>query len=390
MVKAARTGVVILISGLLTIGALELVSWLLLDLVVPKRGQMAVAFILGQAAPYEDSPVQRRPYYYYINRPSWTKNNVVQHNAHGHRGPDTPVQREENTLRILTIGGSTTYGWLLDSWEESWPAQLAQRLTDKLQCPVQVLNAGQPGAMSSEALVAYLFRDRYFDPQIVIIHNGGNDGGPLWFADYRPDYSTYRTWQSVEITLRRGERALLAKSYFARLFYGLWLSDWRTGNMVPMPLEWPSPDDALASVQANAPTGYRRYLDLLVSNVLRDGAVPILFPFYLASEEVFDLVEPEFRYIEHIWEANKLSIQKNLPVMVEVARQHGIPLAMIPEGSIPLEHFFDHAHLKAEGELFKAEHMAGIIYNLLAEDSVHGDTHDNVRFIAKRFSHCVR
>ena len=379
----------IVISILLSLLFVEFCSWLLYETVVPKRGRRAVAFILGHPSPSADLPVQKLPYYFYINRPAWRKDGLVQHNSYGHRGQDISVETQDDTLRILTIGGSTTYGWLLDSWEEAWPAQLQGVLQEKLRCRVEVMNAGLPGGMSSEGLVDYLFRDRYFQPQIVVIHSGGNDAGPLLFSDYRPDYSTYRSWESSQLTVRRGERTLLSFSYLARFSYGLWLSDWRTGNIVPMPTEWPPREQAMSHAEHNRPLGYRRYLDLLVRNVRHDGAVPVLFPFYLASQEVFELVEPEYRSVEPLYDATKYSIGKNTHVMKEIAQHYEVPFAMLPEGSIPLEYFFDHAHLKKEGELIKAKFIGSVVYDLVTQNSANRADTGNRRLSKPWPSACV-
>ena len=53
-----------------------------------------------------------------------------------------------------------------------------------------MVNAGLPYATSAELLAGYMFRHRYLDPDLVIIHErGGNDTSPLMYEDYNPEYT---------------------------------------------------------------------------------------------------------------------------------------------------------------------------------------------------------
>ena len=113
-------------------------------------------------------------------------------NEFGYRyggGPKTEL------TRILCIGGSTTWGDGVENSNNTYPAQLEKYLNDK-GFNVDVVNAGVPHHTSLEVLMRFLTNSIYTKPDILLIHTGGNDIGPLisskTFKTYKPDYSHWR------------------------------------------------------------------------------------------------------------------------------------------------------------------------------------------------------
>ena len=101
-----------------------------------------------------------------------THDTPIRTNALGLRGPDV---RDDDSIRILTIGDSCTWGWRVPQGE-SYPAQL-QQLLDQDYGPgrYQVLNAGIPGSTSYHGLVYLRERGLALRPAIVIAAYGFND-----------------------------------------------------------------------------------------------------------------------------------------------------------------------------------------------------------------------
>lgn len=332
----------------------------------PVNGKKIVSLMIGESI-YPDNPIERRPYFLYVNRPGFEAHGVVQHNQYGYRGRDVNKEKEKGTIRILALGASTTYGYMLDSPAQAWPAQLEKILKKKFPgSNIEVINGGLPGALSSETLTAYLFRDRYFEPDIVVIHNGGNDAAPLFYADYQPDYSSFRKWDPVSVQVRPQEGQLLRNSFLVRWFYSVWLNDQTLSSYIPQPPQWPSKDEIKANIEKNQPVGYERYLDLLVQQIKRDGARPVLFPFYLAEKSVYKELPKEARYVEEIHELDEMAINKNISAMRLVAKNNGVPFIELSKGSIPNQYFFDHCHLKEGGEAIKANFVAEQIVPIIA------------------------
>jgi hypothetical protein len=70
------------------------------------------------------SEIEPLPYFLYVNKPGSSLEGKVQINSLGHRGPEISEEPPVGTLRILAIGGSTTYGWLLKDYRDAWPSLL--------------------------------------------------------------------------------------------------------------------------------------------------------------------------------------------------------------------------------------------------------------------------
>lgn len=103
------------------------------------------------------------------------KNVAVTTDSHGFRGPERPVEKPANGLRIVGIGDSVMFGWGVPE-----PDTVLRRLETRLRAEfptrqVDVINTAVPGyntAMEVEVLVEKGLR---FAPDLVIIDYCGND-----------------------------------------------------------------------------------------------------------------------------------------------------------------------------------------------------------------------
>jgi len=68
----------------------------------------------------------------------------VRSNSHGLRGPDFPLAKPAGERRVLVLGDSIGFGYLLPE-EDSMPAVLERQLEDRRLGPVRVVNAAMPG-----------------------------------------------------------------------------------------------------------------------------------------------------------------------------------------------------------------------------------------------------
>lgn len=115
------------------------------------------------------------------------------HNSYGFRGPDFPLEKPADGLRVVMLGGSTVYGVRVKDNQTS-AAQLEGRLRARLPGrPVEVLNAGVAGYTSQETLGMLRHRVLNLRPDIVVIVDGRNEVFPELFNNYRDDYSHFRT-----------------------------------------------------------------------------------------------------------------------------------------------------------------------------------------------------
>lgn len=96
-------------------------------------------------------------------------------NVMGFRGEAVSLQKPEDVFRIVTLGGSTTYGWEL-AWDEAWPHQLQTVLRDEYgYSNVEIINAGVPGYNILNSLVNFHTRIVELNPDMILVYHATND-----------------------------------------------------------------------------------------------------------------------------------------------------------------------------------------------------------------------
>lgn len=347
--------------------------------VAPSLGQRNIMILLGEVD--EEKALNERPHPYLLweNTPEFmSEEGIRETNNLGYRNKeDFEFPKDPNVFRILALGGSTTWGYLLDNPEDTWPAQLEKMLNDALSenpdfDTIQVINGGLNYGTSAELLLHYLFRDRYLEPDLVIIHTGGNDAKLLLFDDYNPDYSFFRPGWTADIhRLRTGEGFLIRHSNIAKLFYAFWLND--SAALPHINKQDKSfdlkPQYYVENALVNEPVGFERNLRLLIENIISDGAEPVLFPYVMVSNEQFDILSAEsaerVAFTRKIREGLVIALDKDYEVMESLSSEYQSPLITLSPEEIPLEYFLDDAHLSKEGEAIKARTVANQICKLV-------------------------
>lgn len=99
----------------------------------------------------------------------------VQVNALGFRGPEPAPEPARGTLRLIALGGSSTFCHDVSDDAHTWPARLEARLTAALGAPVEVINLGLPGYDTANSKVNYLFTGRALHPHVVLVYHTWND-----------------------------------------------------------------------------------------------------------------------------------------------------------------------------------------------------------------------
>ncbi len=93
-----------------------------------------------------------------------------------YRGRETSEYKRTGVFRIAALGGSTTFGWGIESDSETWPAQLETILWRKVgKSRVEVINFGEPHATSEIVLNRRFPAAKRFRPDFYIIFSGYND-----------------------------------------------------------------------------------------------------------------------------------------------------------------------------------------------------------------------
>jgi lysophospholipase L1-like esterase len=94
-------------------------------------------------------------------------------NLQGLRDREYVIPKEKNTVRLLMLGDSVTYGFLIPG-DKAYPKQLEQRLK-RYDKAVEVINAGVTAYTAYNEWQYYLHRGRVFEPDIVVVALVMND-----------------------------------------------------------------------------------------------------------------------------------------------------------------------------------------------------------------------
>lgn len=138
----------------------------------------------------------------------------------GFRGRHFSPPRSDSTLRVLAIGGSTTFGVGIDD-RDTWPWQLETVLDSALAHAgsqyhdAEVINFGVPGYTTVESLIQFVLHGVHLKPDVVVLFHGLNDARNGHSPGLRTDYSNFHgieQRENLELTrLQRGNRVGLIR-----------------------------------------------------------------------------------------------------------------------------------------------------------------------------------
>lgn len=153
----------------------------------PKRPKEDESELLYRAHPYRAfAPV-----------PGMTsRKGDVSFNSLGIRGPEIRPAKPPNAIRIVCMGGSTTFGTAATTDSHAVPARMEQLLRARYaDAPfrIEVINAGVSASVSLESLIYFETEILNLSPDIVVFHDVLNDG---WLMvrclGFQSDYSNAR------------------------------------------------------------------------------------------------------------------------------------------------------------------------------------------------------
>lgn len=305
----------------------------------------------GEKLAQTDVNATPQAYLLYIPTPGFIANGVQQNNLHGYRGDAIPLQRAPDALRVLFLGGSTTYGEGVNNPSDTYPAQLGLLLQ---QTPVfakrqiEILNAGLRWGTSAEILTHYLLKFRYYRPDLVVINPGGNDPVAYTTLNYQPDYSNWRkpprTVQMLPTQTQWLLQSRLASVVVVLLFY----PDVVEGatfvhNGEVVPARWFTPQNP-GELQLSEQAFYNN-LSTVVREIQQDGAQVLLLSY---QGNPFDVGDQEAwrQYYDH-----------EEAVLQQVAKERRVLFAPFPLSQMPEAMWVDPSHINAEGEQIKARYV---------------------------------
>ncbi|HDZ77880.1 MAG TPA: hypothetical protein ENH39_01060 [Gammaproteobacteria bacterium] len=269
--------------------------------------------------------------------------------------PQLSEPEHSNTIRILTLGGSTTYGSKLER-NQTYPAVLEKLLNDRYpNARFEVINAGVPWHTSMHSLLRYVALYATWKPNIVIVMHAFNDifqtsEGKLTSGTFRGDYGHFFGALGLRVNpadqFAEDVQRLLMNNWFART----WYSDLFPREATPKKRQ----------VDLNRALPYfRRNLCELVKRAQDDGAQVVLLSQPSLYREGMSQEEQDKLFYDYYYRDYALipTIQTQSAAMDafnqatrEVAKTCGAFLIDL-EQSIPkaLEYMYDDVHYTVRG-----------------------------------------
>ena len=123
----------------------------------------------GKVEVYEPHPTL-----YWRNKPNQDAFTTVNRrpfhvNSKGTRGSEFTKEKTPNTIRIITLGDSTTFGWGMAD-DQTWPAKLEEYLQAEIKGKdIEVINAGVNSWSYAQMFVYFRDYALEYDPDFVIL-----------------------------------------------------------------------------------------------------------------------------------------------------------------------------------------------------------------------------
>ena len=279
------------------------------------------------------------------------------------KAPEFPEQGSANVIKVLTLGGSTTYGSRLER-SQAYPAVLQALLEERYpDTRFDVFNAGVPWHTSMHSLLRYVALYAEWKPDVVIVMHAFNDifqtsEGKLTTGKFRGDYGHFFGALGLRVNpkdpLSEDVHRLLFNNWFARTWYS---------DLFPQQTrQEKKPVDLLRALPH-----FRRNICQLVKRARSDGAEvvlltqPSVYREGMSEEEIgklfYDYYYRDYARIPHIQEQSAAMVEFNRE-MLEVADSCGALLVDL-EQHIPKdpEYMYDDVHYTVEG----ARQVAGTL-----------------------------
>ena len=283
------------------------------------------------------------------------------------RAPELPVQESPHVIRVLALGGSTTYGSRLER-EQAYPAVLGQMLEHRYpQAQFEIFNAGVPWHTSMHSLLRYVALYSDWEPDIVIVMHAFNDifqasEGKLASGGFRGDYGHFFGALGLRVNPRDqftdDVRRLLVNNWLSRT----WYSD--VFQREPAPER--KPVDLLRALPS-----FSRNLCQLVRRANDDGAdvvlltQPSLYREEMSQEEIgklfYDYYYRDYAVVPAIHEQSRAMENFNRTTR-DVANSCGAMLVDL-EQHIPrkTEYMYDDVHYTVSGANLVASKLLDLV-----------------------------
>lgn len=296
-------------------------------------------------------------YLLYIPKPNYVTpgKGIQQNNADGYRGERVPLQRTPNSIRILFLGGSTTYGEGVLHPEDSYPAQLGKMLRQDARFSgkkIEIINAGLRFGTTAEILTHYALKFRYYKPDVVVINPGGNDPVAYVTDKYQPDYSNWRKQPPMLYPLKSYARWILKSRAASIAVVLLFFPDYVVGTSFThggeaMPAEWFSPreKDRLHLDEL----AFYNNLAAVIREIKANNSSVVLLSYQGNPYDKGD--QKTYRRLYDFEES----------VLAVLGKEFAVPYLPYPLDRMPANLWVDPSHINEEGTRRKAEYVFPVV-----------------------------
>jgi len=268
----------------------------------------------------------------------------VEVNAKGLRGPELPYGRKAGTRRVLYLGDSVTFGYMLGSWRQSYPYIVAEFLEADGRPAVETINAGVGGYSPWQQYEWLRTEGLRYRPDAIVVGFVLNDVTEKFrlrrFGGRGLGYQLDQTARgTVARTLRGSGLFNLARYITARTRLGPDLQQGaRQRELVGVEMLASAPDDpAVAAAWETTLVSLQEIFALA-----RDQEIPatlVAFPFAFQFDDPGGNAAPQAR-LAAFAAVEKVPLVDLLESLGEAARTRGL---------VPQDFFIDQSHLNESG-----------------------------------------
>lgn len=200
-------------------------------------------------------------------------------------------QKQNNEIRIATIGASTTFNANL-AYDDNWPGHLEYLLQKAFpDKKIRVINASVPGFDTSQSVSNLALRVMPFSPDIVIIYHAYNDLKAIQPSkSFLPDYSHIHD-KPYDVATKL---PLYLKILHESMFYVRTRNSYRQMLMNRKNYETKnSQTERVNKVPAQAEAAFRQHIESMIGIAQAGGARVVLSSFATLLDPHADYSQPK-------------------------------------------------------------------------------------------------
>jgi lysophospholipase L1-like esterase len=285
----------------------------------------------------------------------------VEINSRGFRGPEL---RNSTPLRILVVGGSTTFDTGVTDNSKMWTAVLGRKLEASFH-GIEIINSGLPVYGISSNYLKYVLYDNDLRPDVVLIYQGVNDTTPWVRKEYlnafQNDYWLYRglanrLWAGLQGARSQIESPALGWTANSILLWGVFNNRGRNETLYSQLVRGHTADECVPDRVLQKNLQLLRYF---INTIEKDGALAIFVPQSEGTPERKNITEENFKaLLQGLEKLNRAYIRVSLESGAKV-----MDFTPVMDRWTDL-YFRDTLHFSDTG----AQALAELLANALAQD----------------------